>query len=430
MSFFRLATIVALAPLMAGCCALFPDRCEPDPRPSANALKLDNYQHHNGVGSRVSFEVLNEGQPLSSSGRQAVYAVRTTEAGAVSKAQRLWQQDGYIRARLRIEEIGGSATNATDPSMLARAFSRVWNENQEVAALVSVASAAQPEANLVVPVVKSQRRTNQAANPEVNNGTVLLLPALINGGDKYTIITQFAWGDGVETHLLGDALKAMQIAAGLASGIPAPLAATIAGITDQHREEANTAVSKGLSTSVAAKPVRLTLTSNELEDGRALLVTIFDRDHTEVTDPKQQTLLRFRIDFEPMLSLLTSNVSLVTIDGVEQVRPEFKAFSADRYERPFEQRRPNETPRAYVQRANLPDQTNDWREYHRLCTAVSGVFSREGFNTADSQALRWAALEKARGLLPLTIADGDGRTPCPEEELRVNTSVRPARPVP
>ena len=206
MSFLRLATIFALAPLMAGCCALFPDRCEPDPpRPQA-VLKLENYQHHNGAGSQVSFEVLNEGQPLQSAGRQAIYAVRTTESGAISRAQRLWRQDGYIRARLQIEQIGGSATIATDPSLLARAFSSIWNENQEFAALVSVASASQPDANLVVPVVRSRRQTNQAANPEVNNGTVLLLPALINGGDTYTITFQFSWGDGVETKLPGPAL--------------------------------------------------------------------------------------------------------------------------------------------------------------------------------------------------------------------------------
>jgi len=423
MSFVRLATIFALAPLMAGCCALFPDRCEPDPRPSANALKLDNYQHHNGAGTRVSFEVLNEGQPLSSLGRQAVYAVRTTEAGAVSKAQRLWQQDGYIRARLRIEEIGGIAANANDPSMLERAVSSVWKEHHEMAALVSVASASQPDANLVVPVVRSRRQTNQAANPEVNDGTVLLLPALINGGDTYTITTQFAWGDGVETKLPGLALEAMKTAAGLASGIPAPLAATLAGINNEHRAAANKAVSESLSTSVPAKPITLTLSSNDLRDARAILVTIFDRDHTGVTDPKQQTLVRFRIDFEPMVSLLTSNVS-------EDGTPDFKTFSADRFERPFEPRRPHETPRAHVQRAKLLDQTNDWREYHRLCTDVSGVFSGAGFNTADSQALRWAALEKARARLPVTIVDGDERTPCPEEELRINGSGRAARRVP
>ena len=423
MSFVRVATILALAPLMAGCCALFPDLCEPDPpRPQA-VLKLENYQHHNGAGSRVSFEVLNEGQPLQSAGRQAIYAVRTTESGAISKAQRLWQQDGYVRARLQIEQIGGSAANSTDPSYLARAFSSVWNENQEVAALVSVASASQPAANLVVPVVRSQRRTNRAANPEVNNGTVLLLPALINGGDTYTITFQFSWGDGVETTLPGLALEAMKIAAGVASGIPAPLAATLAGISNEHRAAANKAVSEALSTSVPAKPITLTLSSDQLSDARAILISIFDRDHTDVTDPKQQTLLRFRIDFEPMLSLLARNVT-------KDASPDFNAFSADYYTRPFVQSRPNETPRALVQRANLQDQTNDWREYFRLCTDVSGVFSGAGFNTADSQALRWAALEKARGRLPATIADGDGRTPCPEEELRISSSGRAARRVP
>ena len=423
MSFLRLATIFALAPLMAGCCALFPDRCEPDPpRPQA-VLKLENYQHHNGAGSQVSFEVLNEGQPLQSAGRQAIYAVRTTESGAISRAQRLWRQDGYIRARLQIEQIGGSATIATDPSLLARAFSSIWNENQEFAALVSVASASQPDANLVVPVVRSRRQTNQAANPEVNNGTVLLLPALINGGDTYTITFQFSWGDGVETKLPGPALEAMKTAAGLASGIPAPLPATLAGISNDQRTAANKAVSEALSTSVPAKPITLTLSSNQLSDARAILISIFDRDHTDVTDPKQQTLLRFRIDFEPMLSLLTEHVT-------QDARPDFSEFSADRYTRPFAQRQPYETPRVLVQRKELEDQTNDWRDYHRLCTNVSGVFSGAGFNTADSQALRWAALEKARSKLDLIIADGDGRTPCPEEELRISSSGRAARRVP
>jgi len=423
MSFVKLASVFALAPLLAGCCALFPDRCEPDRQPSANALKLDNYQHHNGAGTPVSFEVLYDGRPAFTVGRQAVYYVRTTEPGAASKAQRLWQQDGYIRARLRIEEIGGIAANANDPSMLERAVSSVWKEHHEMAALVSVASASQPDANLVVPVVRSRRQTNQAANPEVNDGTVLLLPALINGGDTYTITTQFAWGDGVETKLPGLALEAMKTAAGLASGIPAPLAATLAGINNEHRAAANKAVSEALSTSVPAKPITLTLSSNELRDARAILVTIFNEDYTKVTDPKQQTLVRFRIEFEPMVSLLTSNVG-------EDARPNFNAFSADRYGRPFEQRRPDVTPRALVRDANLPYQTNDWREYHRLCTDVSVFFSGKGFNTADSQALRWAALENSRGRLPVTIADGDGRTPCPEDDLSINGSGRAARRVP
>jgi hypothetical protein len=104
-----------LGTFLAGCCSIFPDLDSCRPPPVAN-LKLENYAHHNGAGTAQSFEVLNNGNPLQAIGRQAVYAVRTTEQSTPGRTQRLWRQDGYLAARLQIERVAGQATNATDPS--------------------------------------------------------------------------------------------------------------------------------------------------------------------------------------------------------------------------------------------------------------------------------------------------------------------------
>ena len=97
---------------------------------------------------------------------------------------------------------------------------------------------------------------------------------------------------------------------------------------------------------------------------------------------------------------------------------------------PFVRSQPNETPRALVQRKILSDQSSDWREYHRLCTEVAGIFSFQGFNADDTQAFRWAALRYASQRLPVNIADSDGRTPCPDPEMPMPSFNPPARRVP
>jgi len=427
MSILRSVTTLMLGTFLAGCCSIFPDLDSCRPPPVAN-LKLENYAHHNGAGTAQDFEVLNNGIPLQAIGRQAIYAVRTKEESTSTRTQRLLRQDGYLAARLQIERVAGEATNATDPSSVDRLFAGVWKESQEYAALVSVYNTSNPSDALVLPVVQSSRASNQAANPTANSGIFVMRPSLIGPSDQYTIKTQFSWGDGVDQKIAGLALDAMKTAAGMVVGIPAPLAVGLAGITKDDRDRANKVISEALTTKVNAQPVSYTLSQNQINDGRALLVVIFDRDTREVTDMQNQTLLRYRIDFAPMLSILTSDTKIDS--STNHVLPDFSRIRTDVYYMPFVRSQPNETPRALVQRQNLSDQSSDWREYHRLCTDVAGIFSSKGFNADDTQAFRWAALSYARQRLPVSIADSDGRTPCPDSEMPMPSFNPPARRVP
>lgn len=426
MSILRSVTTLMLGTFLAGCCSIFPDLDSCRPPPVAN-LKLENYAHHNGAGTAQSFEVLNNGNPLQAIGRQAVYAVRTTEQSTPGRTQRLWRQDGYLAARLQIERVAGQATNATDPSSVDRLFAGVWKESQEYAALVSVYNTSNPSDALVLPVVQSSRASNQAANPTANSGIFVMRPSLIGPLDQYTIKTQFSWGDGVEQKVAGIALDAMKTAAGMVVGIPAPLAAALAGISKDDSDKANKVISEALTSKVNAQPVSFTLSQNEINDGRAFLVVIFDRDTRHVTDMQSQTLLRYRIDFAPMLSILTGDTKLDS--STKDTLPDFSRISDDIYFRSFVRSQPNDTPSALVYRKGLSDQSPDWRDYYRLCTEVARIFSSEGFNAADTQAFRWAALRYAgRRLKP--IADGDGRTPCPDSETPMPSFNPPARRVP
>lgn len=425
--FARSVVVLVLGLFLAGCCSIFPDleSCRPPPAPS---LRLETYRHHNGAGTPVEFEILNEGNPVQAIGRQAIYAVRTKAESNESRTQRLWREDGYLAARLQIERVAGQATNATDPSRVERLSATVWNELQQYAALISVFDTQNSSAALVVPVVSSSRASNRAANPIANSGKFVMRPTIIGPNANYTIASQFAWGDAVDQKLVGVALSAMQTAAGMAVGIPAPIAAALAGISKDDRERADKFVSDALSTKVDDNTASFSFDGDSIKDGRAFVIIIFDRDTRQVTDLQGQTLLRYRIDFAPMLSILTADTKVDT--ETQNVMPNFSNFSKDNYQRPFVRDRPDQTPRALVQKERLLDQTNLWREYHRLCTEVSGIFSVNGFNAVDTQALRWAALLYAGQQLPANITDSDGRTPCPDSGMPMPSFNPPARIVP
>ena len=371
--------------------------------------------------SATGFELLGGDVPRSISGRQRLYIVRPTDTTTLASRQRLWANDNYIRARVHIERVGGTATYATDASTLQRLISGVHGTTHQYAALVSVSTNASPDAGLVIPVVQSQSSANRPGNPDTKDGEVVLLPTLLNGVPTFTVTAQYGWGEQVETKLAGIGLQVFQTAAALGSGIPAPLAAAAAGITADHRRRANEVISERLSSGAPLAPVSLTLTASELRDARAVLVVIYNRD---ATDPEAQEILRYRIEFEPMASLLTFDVKA---DGTA----EYARISDALYSRPFLGLRENTnarfpTPRSLVQHAGHEQNLSEWTNYVRLCQEGLHLFADRGFNTNDSYVLTWSALRYAGQRLRPVPANAEG-TSCPEQDSPIlNLGLRPA----
>jgi len=403
------AFIVA-APLLLGGCTLTQrgadDRARTSPQTAAPAMPRPV--------PTTGFELLGGDVPRSISGRQRLYIVRPTDTTTLASRQRLWANDNYVRGRVHIERVGGTATYATDTSTLQRLISGVHRTTHQYGALVSVSTNASPDAALVIPVVQSQSSANRPGNPTINDGTVVLLPTLLNGVPTFTVTAQYGWGEQVETKLVGIGLQAFQTAAALASGIPAPLAAAAAGITAEDRRKANEVVSGLLSSGAPVAPVSLTLTASELRDARAVLVVIYDRD---ATDTDAQEILRYRIEFEPMASLLTFQVKA---DGTA----DYTSMSDTLYSRPFLGLREDSTrfptPRSLVQHAGLEENISDWTAYLRLCQDGPLLFSGRGFNANDSNVLTWASLRYAGQRLRPVPANAEG-TSCPEQDSPILT---------
>lgn len=404
------ASIIAAPLLVGGCTHKHPDPADRgSPRPQVAGQAMPRPIPVNG------FELLGGDAARAISGRQRLYIVRPTDTTMLASRQRLWANDNYIRARVHIERVGGTATYATDTSTLQRLIAGVHRTTHQYAALVSVSTNASPDAALVIPVVQSQSSANRPGNPTVNDATVVLLPTLLHGVPSFTVTAQYGWGERVETQLAGIGLQVFQTAAGLASGLPAPIAAAAAGIGAEQRQKANEAVSGLLSSGAPAAPVSLTLTADELRDARAVLVVIYDRD---AIDPDAQEVLRYRIEFEPMASLLTFQVKA---DGAA----DYTNMSETLYSRPFLGLRETSnvrfpTPRSVVQHAGHEQNLSEWTAYVRLCQEGPLLFSSHGFNTNDSNVLTWAALRYAGPRLRPIPANADG-TSCPEADSPILT---------
>lgn len=418
----RSLVLIVAAPLLFGGC----EHKHADPAEAGSTRLQAGVQAIPRPIPAHGFELLGGDAPRSISGRQRLYIVRPTDTTTLASRQRLWANDNYIRARLHIERVGGTATYATDASTLQRLIAGVHTTTHQYAALVSVSTNASLDAALVIPVVQSQRSANRPANPTINDATVVLLPTLLNGVPSFTVTAQYGWGEQVETQLAGIGLQVFQTAAGLASGLPAPMAAAAAGIGAEQRQRANEVVSGLLSSGAPAAPVSLTLTADELRDARAVLVVIYNRD---ATDPDAQEILRYRIEFEPMASLLTFQVKP---DGAA----DYTTMSETLYSRPFLGLRENSnvrfpTPRSLVQHAGHEQDLSDWTAYVRLCQEGPLLFSSQGFNTNDSNVLTWAALRYAAPRLRPVPANAEG-TSCPEADSPILTLGLPrgARVVP